>query len=103
MRIITEARLKKACEKHPDADTSIRAWKKLVKAQNWNNFNDVKATSVFAPDQVKNFVIFDIGGNKYRLITRINYKIKAIYIRGFLTHAEYDKDKWKENDEWFGS
>lgn len=83
MRIITESRLKKACEKHPDAEPSIQTWKKFVKAQNWNSFNDVRATSVFAPDQVKNFVIFDIGGNKYRLITRINYKIKAIYIRGF--------------------
>jgi mRNA interferase HigB len=102
MRIISEAKLKKAYEKHSDAELSIRAWKKLVKAQDWNSFSDVKATSVFAPDQVKNFVIFDIGGNKYRLITCINYKMKAIYIREFLTHAEYDTDKWK-NDEWFDS
>jgi mRNA interferase HigB len=102
MRIITETRLKKACEKHPDAEPSIQGWKKLVKAQDWNSFTDVKATSVFAPDQVKNFVIFDIGGNKYRLITCINYKTKVIYIREFLTHAEYDRDKWK-NDEWFDS
>ncbi|WYL93190.1 MAG: type II toxin-antitoxin system HigB family toxin [Gloeotrichia echinulata IR180] len=100
MRIITETRLKKACEKHPDAEPSIRVWKKLVKAQDWNSFTDVKASSVFAPDQVKNFVIFNIGGNKYRLITCINYQTKVIYIREFLTHAEYDKDKWK-NDEWF--
>lgn len=100
MRIITETRLNKACEKHPDAEPSIRAWKKLVKAQDWNSFTDVNATSIFAPSQVKNFVIFDIGGNKYRLITCINYKIKVIYIREFLTHAEYNKDKWK-SDEWF--
>ncbi|TBR61015.1 hypothetical protein B4U84_09380 [Westiellopsis prolifica IICB1] len=102
MRIISETRLKQACEKYPDGESSIRAWIKLVKAQEWKSFTDVKATSIFAPDQVKNFVIFDIGGNKYRLITCINYKIKAIYIREFLTHAEYDKDKWK-NDEWFDS
>ena len=76
--------------------------RKLVKAQDWNSFTDVKATSVFAPDQVKNFVIFDIGGNKYSLITCINYKTKVIYIREFLTHAEYDRDKWK-NDEGFDS
>ncbi|MBD2300974.1 type II toxin-antitoxin system HigB family toxin [Nostoc sp. FACHB-190] len=87
---------------YPDAEPSIQAWKKLVKVQDWNSFADVIATSVFAPDQVKNFVIFNIGGNKYRLITCINYKTKAIYIREFLTHAEYDKDKWK-NDEWFDS
>jgi mRNA interferase HigB len=102
MRIISETKLKQACEKYPDGESSIRAWIKLVKAQEWKSFTDVKATSIFAPDQVKNFVIFDIGGNKYRLITCINYKRKAIYIREFLTHAEYDKDKWK-NDEWFDS
>jgi len=102
MRIITEKRLKQACEKYPDAESSIRAWKKLVKEQDWNSFDDVRTTSLFAPDGVKNFVVFDIGGNKYRLITCINYKTKAIYIRKFLTHAEYDKDKWK-NDEWLDS
>ena len=102
MRIITESTLNKACEKYPDAEASLRAWKKLVKAQVWNSFTDVKATSVFAPDQVKNLVIFDIGGNKYRLITCIKYKHKVIYIRDFITHAEYDKNKWK-NDEWFNS
>ncbi|MBD2501381.1 type II toxin-antitoxin system HigB family toxin [Anabaena azotica] len=100
MRIISETRLKQACEQYPEAEPGIQAWKKLVKMQTWNSFADVKATSIFAPDQVKNFVIFDIGGNKYRLITKINYKTKAIYIREFLTHAEYDQDKWK-NDEWF--
>ncbi|QLE56795.1 type II toxin-antitoxin system HigB family toxin [Nostoc sp. TCL26-01] len=100
MRIITKKRLNQASEQYPDAESSIRAWSKLVKAQDWNSFEDIKATSIFAPDRVKNFVIFDIGGNKYRLITYIDYKTKAIFIRGFLTHAEYDKDKWK-NDEWF--
>ncbi|MFN6513589.1 MAG: type II toxin-antitoxin system HigB family toxin [Nostoc sp. CreGUA01] len=102
MRIISETKLQKAYERHSNAEASIKAWKKLVKAQDWNSFADVKVTSIFAPDQVKNFVVFDIGGNKYRLITCINYKTKTIYIRDFLTDAEYDTDKWK-NDEWFNS
>jgi mRNA interferase HigB len=100
MRIITKTRLKKAYEQYPDAKSSIRAWIKLVENQDWNSFADIKATSIFSPDQVKNFVIFDIGGNKYRLMTFIDYKEKKIFIREFLTHAEYDKDKWK-NDKWF--
>ncbi|MBD2731830.1 type II toxin-antitoxin system HigB family toxin [Nostoc sp. FACHB-892] len=102
MRIISETKLKKACEKYLDATSSIQTWTKLVKAQNWNSFVDVKASGLFGPDQVKNFVIFNIGGNKYRLIACINYKTKVIYIREFLTHVEYDKNKWK-NDEWFDS
>lgn len=102
MRIISKTKLKKACEKYLDAKSSIQTWTKLVETKNWNSFVDVKASGLFAPDQVKNFVIFDIGGNKYRLITCINYKTKVIYIREFLTHVEYGKNKWK-NDEWFDS
>ncbi|MCC5647421.1 type II toxin-antitoxin system HigB family toxin [Nostoc sp. CHAB 5824] len=102
MRIITETRLKNGWEKHPDAEPGLRAWKKLVKAQNWNSFAEIKATSIFAPDQVKNFIVFDIGGNKYRLITYIDYESKMIFIRDFLTHSEYDKNNWK-SDIWFNS
>jgi len=99
IRIISEKRLKEAWEKHPDAEPKLRAWIKLVKSQDWNNFVELKNTSLFAPDVFKNLVIFDIGGNQYRLITYVNYARKNIYIRYFLTHAEYDKGEWK-NDEW---
>ncbi len=102
MRIISETRLKKAYEKYSDAESGIKAWKKIAKSQTWNSFADITETSLFAPDKVKNFVVFNIGGNNYRLIVCINYNKGIIYIRDFLTHAEYDKDKWK-NDEWFDS
>ena len=51
-------------------------------------------------DQVKRFVVFNIGENNFRLIVFVNYKSKRIFIRHILTHADYDKEKWKE-DEWF--
>jgi mRNA interferase HigB len=44
--------------------------------------------------------VFNIGGNDFRLITRVEYQRQEIYIRGVLTHAEYDKEDWK-NDPWF--
>jgi len=91
MRIFIEKALKEAYTKYPEAEPGLRAWKKLVKEHKWNSFDDVKTTSLFSPDQVKNFVIFDIGGNKYRLITYIDYETKCIFIHNFLTHAEYDK------------
>jgi mRNA interferase HigB len=47
-------------------------------------------------DQVDRLTVFNIGGNKYRLITYIVYEKKRIYIRDILTHKEYDKGKWKE-------
>jgi mRNA interferase HigB len=99
MRIISEKRLKEAWEKHPDAERALRGWIKLAKSQDWNSFVELKNISLFAPDAFKKLVIFDIGGNKYRLITYVDYARKKIYIRDFLTHAEYDKDEWK-NDEW---
>jgi mRNA interferase HigB len=51
-------------------------------------------------DLVGRFTVFNIGGNKYRLIVRIEYERQEVYIRHLLTHAEYDTDKWKQ-DEWF--
>lgn len=47
-------------------------------------------------DKVGKFTVFDIGGNKYRLIAAIHYNRKKVYIRHVLTHAEYDRGKWKE-------
>ncbi|BAY80655.1 hypothetical protein NIES267_01120 [Calothrix parasitica NIES-267] len=102
MHIISKTRLKEAYEKHSDAEASIKTWTKIAKSQTWNSFNDIKENSPFSPDKVKNFVVFNIGGNNYRLIVYIDYQKGIIFIRDFLTHAEYDKDKWK-NDEWFDS
>lgn len=102
MRIISETRLKEAYEKYSDAESSIKAWKKIAKSETWNSFADLKKTSLFAPDKVKKFVVFNIGGNNYRLIVYVDYQKGIIFIRHFLTHAEYDKDKWK-NDKWFDS
>jgi len=47
-------------------------------------------------DKVGKFTVFDIGGNKFRLIAVIHYNRKKVYIRHVLTHVEYDSDKWKE-------
>ena len=102
MRIISKTTLKEAYEKHSDAEASIKTWIKIAKSQSWNSFADVKENSPFSPDKVKNFVVFNIGGNNYRLIVYIDYQKGIIFIRDFLTHAEYDKDKWK-NDGWFDS
>lgn len=102
MRIISNKKLREFYEKYPDAENSTRTWKKLVENENWHNFAEINDNFIFKPDKVKNFVIFNIRGNKYRLIVKINYQKKKVYIRHFLTHAEYDREKWKE-DEWFDS
>jgi len=99
MHIITRVRLKEFWEKHPNAETSLRLWYKLTSAAQWQNF--VKLRQVFpSADQVDNLTVFNIGGNNYRLITLVDYEYKKVFIRHVLTHAEYDKQNWK-NDEWF--
>lgn len=66
---------------------------------NWPNF--VELRKIFpSADQVGNFTVFNIGGNKYRLITFIDYTYQKVFIRAVLTHAEYDKDDWKK-DSWY--
>ena len=99
MRIITYARLKEFYEKYPDAESSLRSWNKITRLAQWQNFALVRETFGSA-DQVSKLTVFNIRGNKYRLITYIDYQTKKVFVRHILTHAEYDTDQWK-NDSWF--
>jgi mRNA interferase HigB len=98
MKIITKRKLREFWEKHPNSKESLLNWYKIVKKADWNNFTDVKET-YRSVDIYKDCVIFNIGGNKYRLIVKIRYKIRRVFIRFVLTHKEYDKDKWKKDCE----
>ena len=98
MRIITARRLKEFYGKYPNAKTSLTGWNKAAKSAKWQSFADVRS-SFSSASQVDNFIVFNISGNKYRLITYINYKTQKVFVRHILTHAEYDKNKWK-NDDW---
>lgn len=99
MHIITKIRLTEFWKEHPDAEPSLKSWYKLINLAKWNNF--VELRDVFpSADQVQNLTVFNIGGNKYRLIALIDYKYQKVFIRCVLTHAEYDKEDWK-NDDWF--
>ena len=68
---------------------------------NWTNLAEVQAVDPQA-EAVGNFTVFNIKGNKYRSIASINYVKQIIYIKHVLTHAEYNKDNWK-NDSYFSS
>ncbi|MBD2598326.1 type II toxin-antitoxin system HigB family toxin [Nostoc spongiaeforme FACHB-130] len=98
MHIITRARLTEFWQKHPNAQTSLRLWYKLTSVAEWQNFVDLSQTFPTA-DKVGNLTVFNISGNNYRLITFIDYQYQKVFIRYVLTHAEYDKDDWK-NDPW---
>jgi mRNA interferase HigB len=99
VHIISTSRLKTYSADYPNAQSSLQTWLKLVSKANWQNLAETRKTFPSA-DSVKNFTVFNIAGNRYRLITYIDYESKKIFIRDFLTHADYDKDKWK-HDPWF--
>ncbi len=95
MHIITRKRLNEYVAKHPDAKSSCEHWYRVMKKSEHSNFAELKKTFA-SVDQVGKFTVFDIGGNKVRLIAAIHYNRKRVYIRYVLTHKEYDKGKWKE-------
>ncbi|MGG6241915.1 type II toxin-antitoxin system HigB family toxin [Nodosilinea sp. AN01ver1] len=99
MHIITRARLAAFWEKHPDSKTSLLLWYKLTLTVRWQNLTEVRRVFPTA-DPVGNLTVFNIGGNKYRLITLIDYTYQKVFIRNVLTHAEYDKNNWKK-DNWY--
>ena len=98
MRIISDSRLRTASAKYPNSQPSIKAWIKITKLANWHSLDDTRQTFL-STDLVGKLTVFNIAGNNYRLITLIDYRQSKVFIRDFLTHAEYDKGKWKD-DSW---
>lgn len=76
---------------HGDAKQPIEAWYNEAKHANWGSPADIKAHYRSASILKDNRVVFNIGGNKYRLVVRINYFSKTVFIRFIGTHREYDK------------
>ncbi len=99
MHLISSGKLKQAASKHQDALKPIQAFCKTTKQAQWQNLLDVQQTYPYA-EAVGNFTVFNIKGNKYRLILDIDYVEQVAYFKYFLTHAEYDKEQWK-NDPYF--
>ena len=99
MHLIAISRLREATAKFPDVATQIEDWNEIVKVATWQNLTEVQQT--YAPaEAVGNLTVFNIKGNRYRLIVSLNYSRQLVYFKYFLTHAEYDKDNWK-NDLYF--
>src|SRR6266446_8935470 len=98
MRVISKARLKQFWETpgQQGAEGPFRAWYAHVnsKTVSWQSWGDVKASFATA-SIVGDCIVFNIGGNKYRLITRIRYATQKVFVLKVMTHSEYDEDRWK--------
>src|SRR5688572_15699281 len=98
MRVISKSRLKQFWEAphQQSAEGPLRAWYVHVSSKSvaWRSWGEVKADFATA-SIVGNCVVFNIGGNKFRLITRILYPSQKVFILKVMTHKEYDDDKWQ--------
>jgi mRNA interferase HigB len=94
VHVITRRALKEFAVIHKTAQKPLDSWYRVAKKANWQSLADVRVNYPHA-DAVGRCTVFNIGGNKYRLIVKIEYKLQPIYIKYVQTHAEYDKEESK--------
>lgn len=91
MRIVAKKPLLQFCAAHPDAKQPVLAWHEEVTRARWATPQDIKDRYVSASFVGNNRVVFNIGGNKYRLIAAIAYRVGVVYVKFIGTHAQYDR------------
>lgn len=90
MRVISKKTLREFWSKHSDSEQPLRAWYAKTKFAAWKTSSDIKNDYRNASFVANNRVIFNIKGNKYRLVATINYDFSIVYIRFVGTHKDYD-------------
>ena len=89
MRVISRKPLNELARRHSDAKPGLEAWFHEAEDADWANPAQVKAQYARASILRNGRVVFNIGGNKYRLVVRINYAYRVVYVRFAGTHSEY--------------
>ena len=95
MHVISKKRLKAFWEIYSDAEQPLLAWHDLARKVRWEDFRDVRSTCANSADLLGRCTVFNIGGNKYRLIVRNDYEWSKVFVVGVYTHQEYDRGVWK--------
>jgi mRNA interferase HigB len=100
VRIIKESTLRDFAARHPEAAPGLEVWRRVMRLESFRHFADLRRCFRSA-DQVRvgsgsAVVVFNIHGNNYRLICAIHYNTGKVFLLRFLTHADYDKDRWKD-------
>ncbi len=96
MWVVSQVRLREFWMHHPRAEEPLRMWYGLVSAASWAAFADVRALFPSA-DLVGNCTVFNISGNRFRLVARIFFGNHKVYVLGVMTHVEYDRSPWVES------
>ena len=92
--MISRKAIREYGELHPDAVPSLSNWFMITRRAEWRTFAQLRRDFASA-DQVGARTVFNISGNKYRMITRVNYRRQLVFVLHILKHSEYDKGDWK--------
>lgn len=100
MNVITKKRVRDFMAKHPDAASALERWYLTTRKARWRSLQELRViyphadlVTVASGNKV---TVFNVAGNKYRLIAAIHYNAQRLYVLRLLTHAEYSKDAWKD-------
>ena len=94
MKVISNSALRAFTAEHPLAEAPLQGWRRVIERNRFANWASLKA-AFNAVDRVGELAVFDIGGNKYRLIAYIRFEKQIVYIKAVLTHRDYDQGAWK--------
>ena len=100
MRIIKWSLLAEFCRRHPDAAEPLQRWYRIARRADWSCLADVRMhfphADVVTVASGKPVNVFNIAGNKYRLVTAIHYNRRIVYTLRIMSHAQYSRAKWKD-------
>lgn len=101
MHVVTKGRIDEFVAGRPDAKSSLNDWYRIAKQARWRNLIDVRRDFRHADGGVKvasgrEVTVFNIGGNKYRLVTALHYDRGRLFVLRLMTHALYTKGRWKQ-------
>lgn len=99
MHVISQKALREFTKEHADAAAPLSAWLKLVRRGRFRSFAELKRTFAsvdLVPTKGRDLHIFNIGGNKYRLVAAVHFNTQRLFVRHILTHPEYDAGRWKK-------
>lgn len=94
MKLITNNMLREFAALHPKAEQPLQDFRNLIEHGTYGSFAQLKAT-FFSVDKVGERFVFNIGGNKYRLIAAIAFQAQLVWVKAVLTHDQYDKGEWR--------
>lgn len=94
MKLISNRTLREFSEIHPDAGRPLQDWRRIIEKNTFEHFSALKQ-AFNSVDKVGEQRVFNIGGNKYRLLAFVQFPRQMVYVKAVLTHAQYDKGDWK--------